>query len=117
MFKNDKRKISNITALVLGLALMIFIGLMLFWRLGETPIQQTDEAYHGTNAYEMVQSGNWIINTYKGEVDYFNSKPPLTLWCIASAYEIFGGGYELCAKVSLSGSGYDNVYMHCLLFS
>ena len=36
----------------------------LFHNLGNNAIADWDEARHGINAYEMVRSNNWIINTY-----------------------------------------------------
>ena len=70
-----------------------FIGLityMLFHNLGNAHLIQTDEAYHATNAYEMFKQGNWIINSYRYAIDYFNSKPPLCLDFMILSYKIFG---------------------------
>lgn len=55
-------------------------------------IIEWDEARHGINAYEMVQSGNFIVNTYQGAPDYWNVKPPLSMWQVALAYKLFGYG-------------------------
>ncbi len=63
---------------------------LLFWHLGAPSVNATDEAYHGVNAYEMLKAGNGLINTYRYETDYFNSKPPLNLWLIMLAYRVFG---------------------------
>ena len=62
----------------------------MFIGLGAGAVQQTDEATHGVNAYEMLVHGNALVNTYKYAVDYFNSKPPLSLWCIMLSYSAFG---------------------------
>lgn len=53
-------------------------GFLLFTNLGETGISDCDEARHGINAYEMMQSGDYVVTTYRGEPDYWNLKPPLT---------------------------------------
>ncbi len=53
-------------------------------------IYEWDEARHGVNAYEMLRSGNYMVNTYAYSPDYWNSKPPLSLWQIALAYRLFG---------------------------
>lgn len=78
----------------IGRAMLIVISccvmFLLFWHLGAASVNATDEAYHGVNAYEMLKSGNWIVNTYRYETDYFNSKPPLNLWLIMLAYRLFG---------------------------
>jgi 4-amino-4-deoxy-L-arabinose transferase-like glycosyltransferase len=62
----------------------------LFVYLGRLPVNDWDEARHGISAYEMLKSGNLIINTYMGNPDYWNLKPPLGFWMIAAAYKLFG---------------------------
>ena len=75
---------------VLLLALLTAGGFLLFTNLGETGISDCDEARHGINAYEMMQSGDYVVTTYRGEPDYWNLKPPLTDYCIMLGYRIFG---------------------------
>ena len=60
--------------LILGL----FCGINVFFLLGNVPVEAWDEARHGVSAYEMLVSHAWIVNTYRGEVDYWNLKPPLS---------------------------------------
>lgn len=75
------------------LILVLLMGtasFLLFNRLKERPITDYDEARHGSNAYEMMQSGDYIVHTYNGEVDYWNLKPPLSAWLIVLGYRIFG---------------------------
>ena len=55
---------------VLLLALLTAGGFLLFTNLGETGISDCDEARHGINAYEMMQSGDYVVTTYRGEPDY-----------------------------------------------
>lgn len=74
-----------ILALLMGCA-----SYMLLKGLKDRPITDWDEARHGSNAYEMMQSGDYIVHTYNGEVDYWNLKPPLAAWMIALGYRIFG---------------------------
>ena len=69
---------------------MAIVAVLLFIKLGNGPAIQTDEATHAVNAYEMLAHGNWLVNTYRYEVDYFNSKPPLSLWAIMLSYKAFG---------------------------
>ncbi len=66
------------------------VAFMLFYNLGKGYLIQTDEAFHATNAYEMYKQNNWIVNTYRYSVDYFNSKPPLCLDLMIISYKIFG---------------------------
>ena len=75
---------------VLLLALLTAGGFLLFTNLGETGISDCDEARHGINAYEMMQSGDYVVTTYRGEPDYWNLKPPLTDYCIMLGYRLFG---------------------------
>ena len=72
------------------LALLTAGGFLLFTNLGETGISDCDEARHGINAYEMMQSGDYVVTTYRGEPDYWNLKPPLTDYCIMLGYRLFG---------------------------
>lgn len=53
-------------------------------------IDSWDEARHGISAYEMLQSNNYLINTYLGAPDYWNVKPPLSFWTVAAGFSIFG---------------------------
>lgn len=49
-----------------------------------------DEARHGVNAFEMMQRHNYIANYYDGELDYWNLKPPLSLYLVMLGYKMFG---------------------------
>ncbi len=90
--KFEMRKLNKSRKLYLSAYLLITCGVafLLFWHLGAPGISATDEAYHGVNAYEMLKTGNGLVNTYRYEVDYFNSKPPLNLWLIILSYKVFG---------------------------
>lgn len=58
--------------------------------LGIASIDSWDEARHGVSAYEMMQSGNYLVNTWLGEPDYWNVKPPLSFWTVAVGFACFG---------------------------
>lgn len=62
----------------------------IFYYLGDTPIYSWDEARHGVSAYEMLKRGDFIVNTYGYQNDYWNLKPPLSFWAIALGYKIAG---------------------------
>ncbi len=68
-------------------ALLIFLC---FYRLDAAYINSWDEARHGINAYEMTQTGNYIVNTYDYETDYWNFKPPLSFYGILLGFKLFG---------------------------
>ena len=61
-----------------------------FWRLGADTILGFDEGRHAVNALEMYRNKDWIISTYNGEIDYFNLKPPLSMYMIMCGYALFG---------------------------
>jgi 4-amino-4-deoxy-L-arabinose transferase-like glycosyltransferase len=52
------------------------------------PLVDRDEPRFAEAAREMIQSGNFVVPTFNGVPRY--DKPPLTYWCEAAAYEIFG---------------------------
>lgn len=76
--------------IVLTVLLSAWVGCIFFYHLGESGIQNTDEARHIVNAYEMMKSGNIWINTYRYATDYYNFKPPFSMWCIMLNFKIFG---------------------------
>ena len=87
MEKFDLKKLGYILALIL---FTVITGWLIFGYLGYPQIEQSDEAAHGINAYEMLQQGSILVNYLKHEVDYFNSKPPLMLWFIMLSFKAFG---------------------------
>jgi 4-amino-4-deoxy-L-arabinose transferase-like glycosyltransferase len=58
--------------------------------LGIKTIDSWDEARHGISAYEMMQSGNYLVNTFCGQADYWNVKPPLSFLSIVVGFRLFG---------------------------
>ena len=71
----------------LVLAVVFFLS---FYQLEEKYVDPFDEARHGVNAYEMFRQGNLIKSTYGYETDYYNLKPPLSMWCIMLGFLLFG---------------------------
>ena len=53
-------------------------------------VSSWDEARHGVSAYEMMQNGNYIVNTFGYEPDYWNLKPPLSFYGIMLGFKLFG---------------------------
>ncbi len=73
------------------LFVLVFIAFFnFFFLLGSFPVYDWDEAWYGVSSYEMIENKDFIINTFMGIKDFFNTKPPLGLWFIALAYKIFG---------------------------
>jgi 4-amino-4-deoxy-L-arabinose transferase-like glycosyltransferase len=75
------------TLVLLVLALAAF---NLTFRLGREIVTEWDESLYAISATEMATSGNWIGVTYLGDLDYYNSKPPLNIWLISVAFKLFG---------------------------
>lgn len=77
-------------AWVLIVLLLTAGGFLLFTRLGVAFISDCDEARHGINAYEMLNSGDYVVSTFQGDTDYWNLKPPLSYYSIILGYKVFG---------------------------
>ena len=75
---------------VLLLALLYAAAVVLFSNLESAWVEKYDELRHAVIAYEMVINDDYLVNTYFGETDYFNLKPPLSMWAIALSYHLAG---------------------------
>ena len=75
---------------ILFALLMALIVFFSFWRLDAAYVNSWDEARHGVNAYEMMQNGNYVVNTYGYETDYWNYKPPFSFYGVMLGYKLFG---------------------------
>lgn len=73
-----------------AIAVLALTAFNLTFRLGQEMVQVWDESLYATSALEMIQSGNWVVTTFQGTVDYVNSKPPLNTWLIAGSFTLFG---------------------------
>lgn len=99
----------RITLQGLGVYTLLFVMLlvaayMLFVHLDTAPIPDYDGAIHGISAYEMIRNNDYLVHTDRGLVDYWNLKPPLSMWCIALCYKLFGFSvfaFRLYAPVSM----------------
>lgn len=90
MKENSTKIIKKILFLLLFLLLFGWILVLCFYHLGEAGTQNWDEARHVANAYEMMKTGSWWIHTYMWEPDYYNFKPPLSMWCIIGSFKLLG---------------------------
>jgi hypothetical protein len=73
-----------------ALLVLLFTAFNAFVGLGESRIDDSDEARYGVSAYEMVQSRSLVVTTYAGQPEYWNLKPPLGYWLIALSFYLFG---------------------------
>jgi 4-amino-4-deoxy-L-arabinose transferase-like glycosyltransferase len=74
---------------------IVFISFLLLsyqtiQNINDKPIHLWDEARGALNAIEMMQSDNYIVVSHHGKPDYWNSKPPLSVWLKVISYKIFG---------------------------
>lgn len=73
----------------------ILIGLavavpLVFFHLGHLPLRVWDEARLAINGYEMLQNHRFIVTTYEGAPDLWNTKPPLLIWLQVLSMKCFG---------------------------
>ncbi|MBA3648735.1 MAG: glycosyltransferase family 39 protein [Chitinophagales bacterium] len=87
----------NVNVLTAGRLRITGIGLLaviiyfpLFLHLTSYPIRLWDESRLAVNAAEMAKSGNWIVTTYDGAPDMWNTKPPLMIWMQVICIHLFG---------------------------
>ena len=80
-----KRHYVRAAAVILTLA-----AFNLFFRLDREIVVEWDESLYAISAAETAARGNWIATTFRGEVDYYNTKPPLNIWLIAASFKAFG---------------------------
>lgn len=78
-----------ISGLILAVSLA-FILFLQFHHLGELPVVQWDESRLAVNAAEMYQSGNYLVCTYEGKPDFYNTKPPMMIWLQVGSIYVFG---------------------------
>ena len=65
-------------------ALVLLTAVMLLPGYTAVPMWLWDESRNANNAIEMVSSGHWLVTTYNGLPDHWNTKPPLLIWMVAA---------------------------------
>jgi 4-amino-4-deoxy-L-arabinose transferase-like glycosyltransferase len=70
-------------------ALLLAVGAALFLtNLGGPTLWDVDEGRNATAAFEMLESGNWVVPTFNSSLR--SHKPVLLYWLQAAAYSAFG---------------------------
>jgi 4-amino-4-deoxy-L-arabinose transferase-like glycosyltransferase len=82
MFSTSNNRLGHYT-LLLGLGVFMF-----FVNLGGPQLWDVDEGRNATAALEMMESGNWIVPTFNGQLR--TDKPALLYWLQIFAYRTFG---------------------------
>lgn len=96
------QKQQNIVYWVCFALLLGVICFLSFYKLDAKYVDPWDEARHGINAYEMLKSRSFVKSTYLYETDYYNLKPPLSMWSIMISFVIFGTNVFALRVVSAS---------------
>jgi len=69
------------------LLLLTLSSALFFPGLGDAPLFDDDETRFASVAREMVQSGDWVVPRFNGEIA---DKPPLLFWTMAAAFSMLG---------------------------
>lgn len=62
----------------------------LFLHLDHMSVRLWDEGRRAVNAFEMAQSGNYLVTSYEGKPEMWGTKPPFLLWCQVFFMKIIG---------------------------
>jgi len=74
-----------------GLVIVVLlVALPLFAHLDQLPINLYDEARLADNAIEMSRNHQWLVPTYLGQPEMWNTKPPLMIWFQVLSLKIIG---------------------------
>jgi 4-amino-4-deoxy-L-arabinose transferase-like glycosyltransferase len=73
-----------------GGIVLLLSAFNLIFRLGHEIVVEWDESVYGISAWEMFNNQQWIATTFRGSLDYYNTKPPLNVWLICLAFKLFG---------------------------
>lgn len=73
-----------------AIAVLLIAAYPIFGDLGYLPVQLWDESRLAMNAFEMNRSGEWLITTFDGEPDLWNTKPPLMIWLQVLCIKLYG---------------------------
>jgi 4-amino-4-deoxy-L-arabinose transferase-like glycosyltransferase len=75
------------------LKIIVLLGLLympIFGFLDSFPIRIWDESRLAVNAYEMLQTKDFLVTSFDNEPDMWNTKPPLMIWAQVFFMRIVG---------------------------
>lgn len=78
----DRHRVKASDVLCVAALIGIVLALTVL-RFDAVAMQTWDEARLANNALEIARSGHWLIPTYGGVPDHWNTKPPLLIWAMA----------------------------------
>jgi 4-amino-4-deoxy-L-arabinose transferase-like glycosyltransferase len=70
--------------------LLVLCWLVFFRGLGQYSLRVWDEGRNAVNALEMYQNHNFLVTSFWGKPDMWNTKPPLLIWLINLSFGFFG---------------------------
>ncbi len=82
-----KTKIESISIIIFFLILIYF---PIFLHLDHIGLYLWDEAINALQAYEMSQNGNYLRRHFLGQVDNWETKPPMLIWLQVIFMKIVG---------------------------
>lgn len=92
-------RLSREWAVAMVVAVLLLFNL--FWNISTQPVAAWDEARHVASGLEMVSRGDFLVNHFEGEPDYWNAKPPLSFWAVALGYKLLANPYVGVRLISL----------------
>ncbi len=73
------------------LFIVLLAGIFLeLWNIGNSPVEEWDEARRGINAIGMINHNDCLTYYFLDETDDFVNKPPLATWLISLNFRLFG---------------------------
>jgi 4-amino-4-deoxy-L-arabinose transferase-like glycosyltransferase len=95
---------NTLVDLVLVIFLLFLCWLVFFRGLGQYSLRVWDEGRNAVNALEMYQNHNFLVTSFWGKPDMWNTKPPLLIWLINLSFGFFGVN-ELAIRLPSAISG------------
>lgn len=89
-------------------------AIVLLADLGGARLWDRDEPRNARCAAEMLESGNWVVPTFAGELR--THKPPLLYWLQIASYKVFGVN-EFSARLPSALSGLGTVLLTLVIAS
>jgi hypothetical protein len=84
--KTERNVLFSFNLIANSLAIFVLFGVLaalVVFNSDKMPMQLWDESRNANNALEMALGGHWLVPTYAGAPDHWNTKPPLLIWLIA----------------------------------
>lgn len=97
---------------ILNLGLLTLLSPLYFYKLGQSSLNSWDEAWYGSIAGNILQSGNFLILWWNGSI--YSDHPPAGFWIITFFQSIFGVN-ELGTRIGSAIFGMLGIYLVYLL--